>query len=78
MDRFPFLLGHLGGDLAAYGADLALQIAYASLAGVVADDESHCLVIDRNLLRAQRVLPDLAREKVLLGDAYFLFLGVAI
>src|ERR1019366_8556898 len=75
--RAEILLDHNGGDqhllartfgdapglLAADGADLALQVAHAGLAGVAAHDEAHRIVGELDVLPGgEAVLRDLPRD----------------
>src|SRR5581483_2886877 len=64
--------------LAADGADVALEVAHAGLAGVVADQVTHGFPRELNLLSGDPVLLDLPRDQILKRDMDLLFLRVAL
>ena len=64
-------------DLPAEGADLALQVPYAGLPGVAANQGADRRLGEGHLLACQAVVPYLLRDQMLDGDLQFLFLGVA-
>src|ERR1035437_5609658 len=77
-DLLALAFGDAAGLLAADGADLALQVAYAGFAGVTAHDEAHRVFAEFDVLPGgEAVLGDLPRHQVAEGDDDFLLLGVA-
>ena len=73
--RLP--LGDLAGDLAADGADLALEVADAGLARVLLDDRPQRGVGEAHPGALQAVLGELARDQVALRDVELLVDRVA-
>ncbi len=73
----PLPLRDVGGDLAAHGADLALQVADARLARVVLDHLKQAGVREADLRGLEAVLLDLPRQQVALGDLQLLEVRVA-
>src|SRR5207247_11008865 len=67
----------LSSHLAAELADLALELANTSLAGVARDDLAQGVVGERQLTATQTVLGQLPGNEIPFGDLELLALGVA-
>src|SRR5665648_923939 len=65
-------LDHLARELAADGADLALQVTHAGFARVARDDLDDRLVAEGHLLRLEAVGVDLPRHQIVPGDVELL------
>ncbi len=65
-------LDHLARELAADGADLALQVTHAGFARVARDDLDDRLVAEGHLLRLEAVGLDLPRHQIVPGDVELL------
>ena len=74
---FGLALGDLARDLAADGADLALEVPHAGLARVLVGDRLEGGVSERDLAALEAVLLDLPRDEVALRDVDLLVERVA-
>src|ERR1017187_9312742 len=71
-------LHNLARDLATYVADLALQVAHASLARVSPNDRLQRAVLEDYLLFGEASTLALLADEILFGNLQLLNLGVAM
>ena len=77
LDLVLVAFGAAPRDLAADGADLALEIADAGFTRVAADHRAQALVGERHLRLGEAVVLHLLGDQVIARDRELLFLGVA-
>ena len=64
--------------LPANRPDIALQVANSSFACVMADEVTHCILGELDLLGRNAVLFDLSRNQILESDMDLLFFGITL